>query len=104
MKKILAFVLLLVTASCGALAPAASYRATDGANYAVITDTACANAAVLAHIAAEAQPLFRAARVVIGGKQYAACWRHRNDAVLLIYDDGDAGLLPKSVFRQETEI
>lgn len=43
---------------------------------------------------------FRKALAVVGGQEYAGCFAVRNDGlVVLIYQDGDAGLLPVVQFR-----
>jgi hypothetical protein len=45
---------------------------------------------------------FRAASAVVSKKLYVACWALRMDGqVFLIYDDGDAGLVPVSLFKQD---
>ncbi len=47
---------------------------------------------------------FRKAVAVVGGLQYAACYTVRLDAmVVLVYDDGDGGLLPVGMFRMEPD-
>ena len=43
---------------------------------------------------------FRKALAVVGGERYAACHALRADGlVVLIYADGDAGLIPAAQFR-----
>jgi hypothetical protein len=44
---------------------------------------------------------FRAARSRVAGTDYAACWILRPDGkVLLMYSDGDAGLVPAEDFKR----
>lgn len=43
---------------------------------------------------------FRKALAVVGGERYTACHALRVDGlVVLIYQDGDAGLIPATQFR-----
>jgi hypothetical protein len=42
------------------------------------------------------------ANVIVGGQPFAACWGVRVDGVVvLIYEDGDAGLIPITEFKPD---
>jgi hypothetical protein len=44
---------------------------------------------------------FRAAFAIVDGKSFAGCWAARSDGmVVLMYPDGDMGVLPLSDFEQ----
>lgn len=47
---------------------------------------------------------FRAALVLFQGAKYHACWAVRTDGmVLVVYADGDQGLIPISMFTMEPD-
>ena|SRR6478752_759066 len=59
---------------------------------------------VLRHIQEGQRGYFRQAWVTFEGKQYRACWAVRQDGmVLLVYPDGDGGLIPAALFREEPD-
>lgn len=46
--------------------------------------------------------VFRAASAVVSKQMYVACWALRSDGqVFIVYDDGDAGLIPAGMFKQD---
>lgn len=59
---------------------------------------------VLAHVPQGSRGYFRKALVIYEGKEYVACFALRPDGlVMLVYSDGDAGLIPVSLFTQEPD-
>lgn len=45
--------------------------------------------------------VFRLALATVGGTTYRACWALRVDAmVMIVYDDGESGLVPIAMFKQ----
>lgn len=45
--------------------------------------------------------VFRLALATVGGVVYRACWALQVDGlVMVVYDDGDRGLVPMALFRQ----
>lgn len=64
----------------------------------------CKNAAVLDQLKPEYHERFRAGEGNIGGKKYALCWIANNGNVFLIYEDGDKGQAPMSVFERESGV
>jgi hypothetical protein len=69
-----------------------------------ITDAPCPQQ-VLKQLPEGTRGYFRAAFAVVEGKSYAACWAPRNDGtVVLIYPDGDMGLIPLADFNTDPGI
>lgn len=87
----------LLLAAGSAMADA---EARNGQDWVRITPQPCTNAAILERIPASfTQELWQAA-AEFQGTRYAPCWRPAEDAVHLIYEDGDEGLLPASTLRR----
>lgn len=81
--------------------------ARQGDSWVRVTALPCRTPAVVDAITAEgADPAdFRAAAAHVGGQDFAGCWRpdfERREAVL-IYEDGDGGLVPFSDLKQVPE-
>jgi hypothetical protein len=94
--------LLAATMALAALSAfATTYVADDGHGNSVLayTDQPC-SPKVLALLAkdAPADQLHRA-KARIEGKDYEACWAQVEDKVIVIYDDGDYGVLPSHLFH-----
>lgn len=66
----------------------------DGGNYIRLADSPCSSAQVLSHLPEQVHSQFRAASAVLQGQSYAACWRVMGNAAVLLYEDGDQGLVP----------
>lgn len=79
----------------------------QGSDYVRISATPCANEKVRQHIAAGGgDPAdFRAARAEYQGAPYAACWRPIFDQkmIQLVYEDGDAGIVPFGAMKPVPE-
>jgi hypothetical protein len=45
-----------------------------------------------------------AAMALVGGKQYKACWESRGPVIFIRYEDGDAGVIPAQLFKEEVGI
>lgn len=91
-------------ASAGAAAQTNDLVAYQGTNAIRLTDTACTDAAVLERIEPQARPHFRQARATVDGKSYRACWGALPMAVVLVYEDGDQGVLPLSALQRPVDI
>jgi hypothetical protein len=63
-----------------------------------VTAKPCADAKVMQYIAAAGQDAkdYRAATATYQGTPFAACWRplFEQKVIILVYDDGDQGLVP----------
>jgi hypothetical protein len=92
---------------CAALVAAAAPSFADdlvarrGADTARLTDAACTNEQVLQQIQAQARPAFRAALVEVQGQTFQACWGTTGDAIYLLFEDGDEGLIPVNELKTE---
>jgi hypothetical protein len=51
--------------------------------------------------AAQARPAFRAALVEVQGQTFQACWGTTGDAIYLLFEDGDEGLIPVNELKTE---
>lgn len=94
-RRAIAAALLLVTVNA-----MADVEARYGQDWVRITTRPCTNAAVLAQLPPGAVPDLRQAEAEFQGVRYAPCWRANGNAVHLLYEDGDEGLLPASTLRQ----
>lgn len=60
---------------------------------------------VIQHIPQGSRGFFQRAYAVLNGKQWAACWATRTDGnVLMVYSDGDQGLVPLGAFKMENGV
>jgi hypothetical protein len=97
MKRIL---LILIAAFLCGPALADEMVARNGKDSVSLQQAACP-AAVLAHIPPTSRDRFQAASAVVDDRSYVACWALRPDGlVILVYEDGDGGLIPATDFRR----
>ena len=93
---------------CAMLAAAPAFTeslvAREGVDSARLSDQPCSNEQVLGHIEPKLRASLRAASVEVDGKSFAACWGPAGNAVYLLYEDGDEGLIPFSKIRPELSI
>jgi hypothetical protein len=97
---------MLLAAAIAAAAPAfADGIATHGADWVRIMAKTCDNPQVSAAITAGGGDphAFLAAAAHIGGQDFAACWQPMGNGVLLVYSDGDHGMLPAEAFKPVPE-
>lgn len=87
--------ILLVTLPLSALA--ADQVAHQGEDWVRITDKPCVNEQVVARLPTPEDYL--AAHAFFEGKHFEACWRPMGQAALVIYEDGDQGLVPAGEFK-----
>lgn len=78
--------------------------ATQGADSVRIFPKACERPEVLSRLPEDERPVFAEASATVDGKTYAACWRSLGNAILLVYEDGDRGIVPVSDFRKHVGI
>lgn len=74
--------------------------ASNGDDSVRISDSPCLYAAVLQHIKPEDRKAYRKAGARVEGKTYFACWRISGNAVHLIYEDADQGIIPVHLFKE----
>lgn len=96
MKKILLGLLLAASAITGFTAPQAS----NGRDTVILREKECSSTETLSHIPAEYKKYFFDAEVFLKGTQYKACWTLQGENVLLVYPDGDQGMLPVTLFKE----
>lgn len=78
----------------------ADMEARQGADVLRLTQSPC-HPAVLAVIPEGHRGPFRLATATVNGTTYAACWALRVDGlIMVIYPDGESGLIPIALFRQ----
>lgn len=95
MRFVLALILLLVAAPP---VHAQDMLATRDGDSVRITQKPC-EVGVLRHIPEGSRGFFRKALVQLQGQEYIACWAVRVDGmVLVVYSDGDQGLIPIAQF------
>ena len=92
----------LILAAFVAAAPAMAVPvARNGSDVVRLLETPCVES-VAKLIRPEARERYRLARVNIGSQEWAACWSLRPDGlVVLVYEDGDGGLIPANQFKDE---
>jgi hypothetical protein len=67
---------------------------TNGSTTVTLFDTACEVKAVLSQIPPQYQASFKTAKVVHGGKDFAACWVRDASGTVYVFDEtGDGGAL-----------
>lgn len=111
MRAIAFFLAALLSAAIVTLAamlplPArADAIAQQGADWVRIMAVACTNNAVIAVIAraGEDPAQFLGAVAHIQGQDFRACWRPNGRGVLLVYEDGDTGVVPVGALRAVPE-
>lgn len=98
-------VFLAAAIAAASLPAAADGIASRGADWVRIMAKTCDNPQVTAAITAGgADPhAFLAAAAHIGGQDFAACWQPVGNGVLLVYEDGDHGMLPAEMFKPAPE-
>lgn len=87
------FALIMLLAAAPALADA---EARVGSDWVRITARPCSNDKVVGHILAAGRNAldFRAATARFQGQDYSACWTPGGPGVVLVYEDGDTGMVP----------
>jgi hypothetical protein len=99
MKYIIAFLLFIATNANADMV----YR--QGNDILRLTDKPCINAGVVKLLPEYLKPLMLQATAIINGKTYAPCWVvYKQGHVYLAYPDGDQGLLPGAIFKDEPGI
>jgi hypothetical protein len=92
---------LLIAAMFAASPAFADFVARDGKDSLRLTNVPCPET-MAKHIPADLMERFRAAVAIVDGQTHLGCWTLRADgAVFLRYEDGDAGAVPQSLFRNE---
>lgn len=74
--------------------------ARNGADEIRLADRPCVSAEVLTHLPAPLHSQFRAASALVQGHTFVACWRVQGNAAVLLYEDGDQGLVPLSSLKR----
>ena len=110
MEHRIAFLLVLLFALIAGLVspaqarpiPVSAMRYADEAHSITLFDTACTSEAVLGHIPPMFRQHFRSGAAVLEGKTYGFCWVVPVDqpVVVLVYEDGDQGMLPLAAFSR----
>lgn len=93
----------LILAACIAASPAvaADFVARQGQDVIRLTDEPCP-VSVIRHIPEGHRGHFRKAHASVNGKNYLACFAARSDGmVALVYEDGDQGLIPIQLFKED---
>lgn len=90
---------------CAVLAAAPGWArnmvAYEGGSAARLSDEPCSNEQVLGQLDTQLRPAFRNASVEVNGQTFSACWGPAGNAVYLLYEDGDEGLIPVHKLKPE---
>jgi hypothetical protein len=97
MRSILLFAAALVAAP----AFADDLVASNGNDSVRLSDGPCRVEEVLKQLEPKHQKEFKAATASLKGQTFAACWHEMGSAALLIYEDGDQGLIPLADLKHE---
>lgn len=104
MCRVPALLAAICVAAAGLPAHANDLVAYQGTNAIRLTDAACTDNAVLERLEPQLRKHFRSARATVGGKTYQACWGALPMAVVLVYEDGDQGMVPLSALQVPVDI
>ena len=99
--KSVAFLGAALVAGCAISGELVSHNGDDTIR---LVDEQCTSQSVLDQLQPELRPQFRAASVFLQGQAYAACWRATPTGALLIYEDGDQGIVPYDVLKPLTSV
>jgi len=66
-----------------------------------LAETPCTSELVLSRLQQNMRGDFKAASATVGGQKFNACWRVMGNAALLLYEDGDQGLIPLAELKPE---
>lgn len=94
-KTLLGLLLVAVLLPAGA-----ALQATAGSDSVTLRSVPCISTKVLSHIPAEFHKEFQKADAYINGKSIEACWLLGNDLVGVMFEDGEVGMIPTSVFKE----
>lgn len=96
-----AFALAVLLAAVAPPSVAGELVARLGGDTARLTEKPCP-VDVLKIIPEGSRGFFRQALMTVNAKQYVACWALRPDGmVMVVYTDGDMGLIPASAFKPD---
>jgi hypothetical protein len=96
MKRLLLSLLMLLLPS----AVMADWVANRGGESVRLTERPCTNAAVLKLIDPGNRKHFMAGSAVVDGKPFAACWLQAPYGALVVYEDGDMGVVPQGDLKR----
>ncbi|MCM2251952.1 MAG: hypothetical protein NDJ19_06300 [Ramlibacter sp.] len=90
---------------CAALAAAPAIAgdmvARHGGDSVRLGEGPCTSERVLGRLEPKLHPHFRAASAVVQGNNFAACWRKTGSVAVLLYEDGDQGIVPLADLKPE---
>ncbi len=61
----------------------------------------CTSEVVLQQLPAHVRADFKNASAVVEGKTFQACWRQAGESAVLLYEDGDQGVIPMTELKPE---
>lgn len=73
----------------------------QGEDFVRLFNKPCKSAAILEQIRPEYQSRFQSGEASVSGKTYPMCWIASNGDVFMLYEDGDKGRVPMSIFERE---
>ena len=102
---VLVFLLLFGVSSYGA----GMIAEDEAGNVVLLSDTPCAEKAILKHVPEGVAPHLQAGSMTYQGKKYAACWLVAAEGVIVLTTSGnqnkpDAYVIPFGAFRATTSI
>jgi hypothetical protein len=95
---------ILLCAAVLAAAPAFADElvASNGNDSVRLSDAPCQNQQVLGQLEPKYHKEFKAATAQLKGETFNACWHVLGQSALLLYEDGDQGLIPLAELKHET--
>lgn len=93
--------LLLCAAVAAAPVFAQDLIARQGGDSVRLSESPCTSDVVLQQLPAHVRADFKTASAVVEGKTFQACWRQAGEAAVLLYEDGDQGVIPMTELKPE---
>ncbi len=95
----------LIVAALMVAGPAfASQTARQGEDWVRLFDSPCVSAETMMRIPVALRDQFKKVQAHFQGQIFFGCYIVRNGAAYVIYDDGDAGIIPLEEFKQDAEV
>lgn len=79
------------------------WYATDGKDTVWLSDEPCVNAEVLRHAPPQARDKMYRGRGTINGKPWEMCWVPVGDKVIMLFPDGEGGMVPVYMLQTVTK-
>lgn len=95
------YVLIALVLALVPLAANADFVAKQGDDRVRLSEQPCTHEAVLVHIDPKMRELYFNAWAHLSGHDYLACWTIGSGRALMVYEDGDAGIIPAEDLKRD---